>query len=494
MKHLKIAFIVIAVCAVAWCGLRIYAKHFYNKEPQAEYFYLSEIPVKPSQFEADFEEIHQIVMENYSLYQAKHLNMDSLYQTYITRVRQAQTTTDYGLAVQEYISALQCSHAISCFRTYTARQFPVLIQDSLYINKPNAYLAQHGFKDKDCIIAISKVPYKEWINQHEKYAESSTDAWRHLKSARYAFTSYADTLRDYTLLRKGDTLTISLPLKRRDYFSDEKEVTVETKVLQDSIGYLAINTMMSPVLEDFKTAYPQIKDLPYLIIFLITAVSSIGVLGVFLAGWASNNKYSVVSAMRGAVQMISYEMSLGLCLISAVVLTGTMQVSGIVEAQTGAWNWLIIKGHVPAILAFLVFLVAGNAEANRGPFDLAEAESELTAGYHTEYSGMGFGFYYLAEYLNLFVISGIASTVFLGGWAPLNIGIEGFDNLMNLIPGFIWFFGKTFAVVWLLMWVRWTFPRLRIDQILKLEWKYLMPLSLVILILMTVCVAFGFHG
>ena len=229
-------------------------------------------------------------------------------------------------------------------------------------------------------------------------------------------------------------------------------------------------------------------------VFLITAVSSIGVLGVFLAGWASNNKYSVVSAMRGAVQMISYEMSLGLCLISAVILTGTMQVSGIVEAQTGAWNWLIIKGHVPAILAFLVFLVAGNAEANRGPFDLAEAESELTAGYHTEYSGMGFGFYYLAEYLNLFVISGIASTVFLGGWAPLNIGIEGFDNLMNLIPGFIWFFGKTFAVVWLLMWVRWTFPRLRIDQILKLEWKYLMPLSLIILILMTVCVAFGIHG
>ena len=229
-------------------------------------------------------------------------------------------------------------------------------------------------------------------------------------------------------------------------------------------------------------------------VFLITAVSSIGVLGVFLAGWASNNKYSVVSAMRGAVQMISYEMSLGLCLISAVVLTGTMQVSGIVEAQTGAWNWLIIKGHVPAILAFLVFLVAGNAEANRGPFDLAEAESELTAGYHTEYSGMGFGFYYLAEYLNLFVISGIASTVFLGGWAPLNIGVEGFDNLMNLIPGFIWFFGKTFTVVWLLMWVRWTFPRLRIDQILKLEWKYLMPLSLIILIMMTVCVAFGFHG
>lgn len=228
-------------------------------------------------------------------------------------------------------------------------------------------------------------------------------------------------------------------------------------------------------------------------VFMITAISSIGVLGIFMAGWGSNNKYSVVSAMRGAVQMISYEMSLGLCLIAAVALTGTMQVSGIVEAQTGPWNWLIIKGHIPAIIAFVVFLIAGNAEANRGPFDMAEAESELTAGYHTEYSGMGFGYYYLAEYLNLFVISGIATAVFLGGWAPINIGIEGFDRVMNYIPGFIWFFAKTFAVVWLLMWIRWTFPRLRIDQILKLEWKYLMPLSLLNLVLMTVCVAFGLY-
>ena len=228
-------------------------------------------------------------------------------------------------------------------------------------------------------------------------------------------------------------------------------------------------------------------------IFLLTAVSSIGVIGIFLAGWASNNKYSVVSAMRGAVQLISYEMSLGLCLITAVILTGTMQISGIVEAQTGPWNWLIFKGHVPAIIAFLVFLVAGNAEANRGPFDLAEAESELTAGYHTEYSGMGFGFYYLAEYLNLFAVSGVATTVFLGGWAPVNIGIEGFDAVMNYIPGIVWFLGKTFAVVWLLMWVRWTFPRLRIDQILKLEWKYLMPLCLINLVLMTIIVAFGWH-
>lgn len=228
-------------------------------------------------------------------------------------------------------------------------------------------------------------------------------------------------------------------------------------------------------------------------VFLLTAVSSVGIIGIFLAGWASNNKYSVVSAMRGAVQLISYEMSLGLCLITAVILTGTMQISGIVAEQTGPWNWLIFKGHVPAVIAFLVFLVAGNAEANRGPFDLAEAESELTAGYHTEYSGMGFGFYYLAEYLNLFVVSGVATTVFLGGWAPVNIGIAGFDTVMDYIPGIVWFLGKTFAVVWLLMWVRWTFPRLRIDQILKLEWKYLMPLCLVNLVLMTIVVAFGWH-
>ena len=228
-------------------------------------------------------------------------------------------------------------------------------------------------------------------------------------------------------------------------------------------------------------------------IFLMTAISSIGVIGIFIAGWSSNNKYSVISAMRGAVQMISYEMSLGLCLIAAVVLTGTMQVSGIVEAQSGPFGWLVFQGHIPAIIAFVVFLITGNAEANRGPFDLAEAESELTAGYHTEYSGMGFGFFYLAEYLNLFIVAGVASMVFLGGWMPIHIGVEGFDKVMDYIPGFIWFIGKAFALVWALMWIRWTFPRLRIDQILKLEWKYLMPLSLLNLVIMTIVVAFGWY-
>ncbi len=228
-------------------------------------------------------------------------------------------------------------------------------------------------------------------------------------------------------------------------------------------------------------------------IFLMTAISSIGVIGIFIAGWSSNNKYSVISAMRGAVQMISYEMSLGLCLIAAVVLTGTMQVSGIVEAQSGPFGWLIFQGHIPAIIAFVVFLITGNAEANRGPFDLAEAESELTAGYHTEYSGMGFGFFYLAEYLNLFIVAGVASMVFLGGWMPIHIGVDGFDKVMDYIPGIVWFLGKAFALVWVLMWIRWTFPRLRIDQILKLEWKYLMPLSLLNLVIMTIVVAFGWY-
>lgn len=227
-------------------------------------------------------------------------------------------------------------------------------------------------------------------------------------------------------------------------------------------------------------------------VFLLTAISSIGVVGIFLAGWSSNNKYSVVSAMRGAVQLISYEMSLCLCLITAVVLTGTMQLSGIIEAQEN--GWLIFRGHIPAIIAFIVFLIAGNAEANRGPFDLAEAESELTAGYHTEYSGMGFGFFYLAEYLNMFIIAGLAATIFLGGWMPLHIaGLDGFNAVMDHIPGIVWFLAKAFLIVWIMLWIKWSFPRLRIDQILKLEWKYLMPLALLNLVIMTLVVAFGLH-
>lgn len=227
-------------------------------------------------------------------------------------------------------------------------------------------------------------------------------------------------------------------------------------------------------------------------VFFFLAAGSIGVLGILLAGWGSNNKFSLIGAMRSGAQIISYEFSAGLSLLTMVVLMGTMQFSEIVLAQSS--GWFIFKGHLPAFVAFIIYLIAGNAECNRGPFDLPEAESELTAGYHTEYSGMHFGYFYLAEYLNLFIVAGVASTIFLGGWMPFHInGWAAFNSVMDAIPSFIWFFGKTFFVIFLLMWIRWTFPRLRIDQILSLEWKYLIPISMLNLLFMALCVALGWH-
>lgn len=227
-------------------------------------------------------------------------------------------------------------------------------------------------------------------------------------------------------------------------------------------------------------------------VFFLLAASSIGVVGILLAGWGSNNKFSLIGAMRSGAQVISYELSVGLSILTMVVFMGTMQFSEIVEGQAG--GWFIFRAHIPALIAFIIYLIAGNAETNRGPFDLPEAESELTAGYHTEYSGMHFGFFYLAEFLNMFIIASVAATIFLGGWMPLHIpGLDWFNTIMDYIPGFIWFFGKAFFVVFLLMWIKWTFPRLRIDQILKLEWKYLVPISMVNLILMVIIVVFGLH-
>jgi len=227
-------------------------------------------------------------------------------------------------------------------------------------------------------------------------------------------------------------------------------------------------------------------------VFFFTAVSSIGIVGILLAGWSSNNKFSLIGAMRSGAQMISYELSIGLSILTVIVLTDTMQFSEIVARQ--ADGWFIFKGHIPAVIAFVVYLIAGNAEVNRGPFDLPEAESELTAGYHTEYSGMHFGLFYVAEFVNLFIVAGLAATLFFGGWMPFHIpGWESFNQIMDYIPGFVWFFGKAFFVVWLLMWIKWTFPRLRIDQILHLEWKILVPIGLVNLLIMTICVVFGWH-
>ena len=226
-------------------------------------------------------------------------------------------------------------------------------------------------------------------------------------------------------------------------------------------------------------------------VFFFIAVSGIGVVGILLAGWASRSKYPIIGAMRSGAQLVSYELSIGMTMLTMIILCGTMQLSEIVDQQA-QFGWNIFRGHIPAVLAFLIYMVAGNAECNRGPFDLPEAESELTAGYHTEYSGMGFGFFYLAEYLNLFICAAMAATIFFGGWAPLHIaGLDGFNAVMDYIPGFVWFFGKTFLVVFLLMWIRWTFPRLRIDQLLSLEWKYLMPISMINIVLMTLAVTLG---
>ncbi|MDE6564513.1 MAG: NADH-quinone oxidoreductase subunit NuoH [Muribaculaceae bacterium] len=227
-------------------------------------------------------------------------------------------------------------------------------------------------------------------------------------------------------------------------------------------------------------------------IFFLLAVSSIGVLGILLAGWSSNNKFTLIGSLRSGAQMVSYELSIGLSVITIVCLAGTMSVGGIVEQQADLW--FIFKGHVPAVIAFIIYMIAGTAETNRGPFDLPEAESELTAGYHTEYSGIHFGFFYLAEYLNLFIVSGVASLLFFGGWMPLHIpGWESFNVIMNYIPSVVWFIGKAIALSFIIIWFKWTFPRLRIDQLLALEWKYLLPINLVNLVLMVLIIIFGWH-
>jgi len=227
-------------------------------------------------------------------------------------------------------------------------------------------------------------------------------------------------------------------------------------------------------------------------VLYILAISSMGVIGILLAGWASNSKYSVIGAMRSGAQVISYELSVGLALLCVITYAGSMQFSEIIASQKDGW-W-IFKGHVPALVAFVVYLVAGTAETNRGPFDLAEAESELTAGFHTEYSGIKFAFFFLAEYMNMFVIAAVATTLFLGGWLPFHLfHWQGFNYLMDLIPPIFWFFGKTAFVIYLMMWFKWTFPRLRIDQLLTLEWKYLLPINLMNLILISFITLMQWH-
>lgn len=235
----------------------------------------------------------------------------------------------------------------------------------------------------------------------------------------------------------------------------------------------------------------QLWDLNIGVLY-VSAVSSLSVIGILMAGWASNNKYSLLGAMRSGAQIVSYELSAGLSILCIVVLAGSLQVGDIIKSQENGW-WLF-KGHIPVLIAFVTFLIAATAETNRAPFDLAEAESELTAGFHTEYSGMKFALFFLAEYINVFIVCAIGATLFLGGWMPLHIGHwQGFNHVMDYLPSSIWFLAKTFFLIFLIMWFRWTFPRLRIDQLLNLEWKYLLPISLLNLLLVTAVAILGWH-
>src|ERR1700749_2036563 len=235
----------------------------------------------------------------------------------------------------------------------------------------------------------------------------------------------------------------------------------------------------------------QIWDINIGVLYL-SAISSLSVIGILMAGWASNNKYSLLGAMRSGAQIVSYELSAGLSVLSIVVMTGSLSISDIIASQQDGW-WLF-KGHIPAIISFIIFIIAVTAETNRAPFDLAEAESELTAGFHTEYSAMKFALFFLAEYVNIFIVCAIGATLFLGGWMPLHIGSwEGFNHIMDYIPSSVWFMGKTLFLIFVIMWFRWTFPRLRIDQLLDLEWKYLLPISLFNLLLMTLIAIKGWH-
>ena len=235
----------------------------------------------------------------------------------------------------------------------------------------------------------------------------------------------------------------------------------------------------------------QIWDISIGVLY-VAAVSSVAVIGILMAGWSSNNKYSLLGAMRSAAQIVSYELSAGLSILAIVILSGSLKISDIINSQADGW-W-IIKGHIPVLIAFVVFIIAVTAETNRAPFDLAEAESELTAGFHTEYSGMKFALFFLAEYINIFIGCAIGATIFLGGWMPFHIGHwEAFNHIMDFIPSSLWFIGKTVFLIFLIMWFRWTFPRLRVDQLLNLEGKYLLPISMVNLLIVTFMAIMGWH-
>ncbi len=235
---------------------------------------------------------------------------------------------------------------------------------------------------------------------------------------------------------------------------------------------------------DAKATVAKYVDLNIGILF-VTAVGSVGIIGIIMAGWGSNNKWSLLGAIRSAAQMISYEVPMLLAIICVVMQAESMSLAQIVTGQQGAYliGWYCWKPWL--WLPLIMFFIAATAEVGRVPFDIPEAESELVAGYHTEYSGMKFGLFFLAEFGNVFLVGLIGATLFFGGWlSPL-----GQPDPLH-IPGFFWLMAKAFAIVIFLMWVRWTLPRLRVDQLMSLAWKLLIPAGFLAIFITAIAVLY----
>jgi NADH-quinone oxidoreductase subunit H len=222
-------------------------------------------------------------------------------------------------------------------------------------------------------------------------------------------------------------------------------------------------------------------------LLIILGITSVGVYGVALAGWSSNSKYSLLGSLRASAQMVSYELALGLSLVGVLILAGSLSLRDIVDAQSGTWfgfipKWFIFKGQ---IVAFFIYIIAAYAETNRIPFDLSEAETELVAGYHTEYSSMKFAMFFMAEYANMITVACLASVLFLGGWSG---PVFGPPILQSLLP-LLWFALRVFIFIFIYIWVRGTLPRFRYDQLMAFGWKFLLPLAIANIIVTSLVVA-----